>query len=69
MERWTEANCLTPEKAKSVSLACKVVSSIIWDSNGLLLIDYLTKSQTDAGPYYPGFLKNSDKNIIGLLTT
>ena len=48
-----EAARLTPAKeAKTVPSAGKVMASVFWDEDGILLIDYLQKGQTINGTYY-----------------
>ena len=48
-----EAPRLTPpKKGRTVPSAGKVMASVFWDADGILLIDYLQKGQTINGTYY-----------------
>ena len=40
------------KKAKTVPSAGKIMASVFWDGDGILLIDYLQKGQTINGTYY-----------------
>jgi hypothetical protein len=42
------------------SLFGKVLASIFWDQNGILLIDYLPKGQNINANYYPSLLVQFD---------
>lgn len=55
-KQWTESGCSAPKKAKAVKSAGKVMASVFWDSNGILMIDYLPKGQTINGEYYANLL-------------
>ncbi|UYV81002.1 hypothetical protein LAZ67_19002479 [Cordylochernes scorpioides] len=46
-----------PPKAKTVPSAGKVMVSVFWDSEGVLLLDFLNKGQTITGNYYAKLLK------------
>ncbi|UYV82869.1 hypothetical protein LAZ67_22001161 [Cordylochernes scorpioides] len=46
-----------PKKAKTVPSAEKVMVSVFWDSEGVLLLDFLNKGQTITGDYYANFVK------------
>ncbi|UYV79005.1 hypothetical protein LAZ67_17000627 [Cordylochernes scorpioides] len=48
---------LPPKKAKTVPSAGKVMVSVFWDSDGVLLRDLLNKSQTITGNYYAHLVK------------
>ena len=38
---WTGPRESTPKKAKKVPSAAKVMATIVWDSRGVILIDYI----------------------------
>jgi histone-lysine N-methyltransferase SETMAR len=42
-KQWTEAGCSAPKKTSSVPSAGKVMRSVFWDAEGILVIDYLEK--------------------------
>ncbi|UYV61605.1 hypothetical protein LAZ67_1005515 [Cordylochernes scorpioides] len=46
-----------PKKAKPVPSAGKVMVSVFWDSEGVLLLDFLNKGQTITGNYYANLVK------------
>ncbi|UYV77410.1 hypothetical protein LAZ67_15000915 [Cordylochernes scorpioides] len=46
-----------PKKAKTVPSAGKVMVSVFWDSEGILLLDVLNKDQTITGNYYANLVK------------
>lgn len=57
-----------PKKFRVVASAGKVMSSIFWDSQGILLIDYLECRTTITGKYYAALiskLRNSIKEKRG----
>ena len=45
-----------PQKIPSAKSAGKVLASIFWDQDGILLIDYLLKGQTINAEYYSSLL-------------
>jgi len=45
-----------PKKIRVQKSAGKVLSSIFWDQDGILLIDYLPKGQTNKAEYYSSLL-------------
>jgi len=45
-----------PEKFRVQKSAGKVVASIFWDQDGILLVDYLPKAQTINAEYYSSLL-------------
>lgn len=48
----------TSKKAKVVLSAGKVMTTVFWDSHGIILIDYLAKGETINGQYYVALLDN-----------
>ena len=50
-------------KAKVVPSAGKVMASIFWDAQGVLLVDYLKKGCTINGQYYSDLLKQLRETI------
>ena len=51
-KQWKHPGSPLPKKAKTVPSAGKVMASVFWDADGILLIDYLQKGQTINGTYY-----------------
>jgi hypothetical protein len=57
----TEAGCSAPKKTSSVPSAGKVMASVFWDAEGILLIDCLEKGKTITGEYYSNLLTRLDE--------
>ena len=55
-KQWKHLGSPPPKKAKTVPSAGKVMASVFWDADGILLIDYLQKGQTINGTYYASLL-------------
>jgi histone-lysine N-methyltransferase SETMAR len=55
-KQWAEAGCSAPKKTRSVPSAGNVMSSVFWDAEGILFIDYLGNGKTIIGEYYSNFL-------------
>lgn len=56
-KQWKHTSSPTPKKARVIPSAGKVMASVFWDSQGVLLIDYLEKGHTVTGLYYSQLLK------------
>lgn len=56
-KQWKHKSSPPPRKFKLSSSAGKVMASVFWDSQGVLLIDYLAKGETITGNYYARLLK------------
>jgi histone-lysine N-methyltransferase SETMAR len=50
-----------PKKTRSVPSAGKVMTSVFWDAEGILFIDYLEKGKTITGEYYSDLLTRLDE--------
>jgi hypothetical protein len=48
--------CSAPKKTRLVPSTGKVMASVFWDAEGILLIDYLEKGKTITGEYYSNLL-------------
>jgi len=53
---WRHSGSLRPKKFRVQKSAGKVLASIFWDQDGILLIDYLPKGQTINAEYHPSIL-------------
>jgi len=42
-KQWTEASCSVPKKTRPVSSAGKIMASVFWGAESILIIDYLEK--------------------------
>ena len=62
-KQWKHHGSPAPKKAKSVISAGKVMASIFWDSEGVLLVDYLTKGQSITGPYYANLIRQLQEKV------
>jgi len=55
--QWSDGIAAHPaQKIPSPKIRCKILASIFWDEEGILLIDYLPKDQTINGKYYLSLL-------------
>jgi len=45
-----------PKRPKTQASAGKVLASIFWDAQGIIMINYLEKGQTITGDHYIGLL-------------
>src|ERR1700712_1634247 len=59
-KQWTSPGERAPKKAKTVISAGKVMATVFWDSQGIILIDYLEKGRTITGQYYSELLDRFD---------
>ncbi|XP_018399877.1 PREDICTED: histone-lysine N-methyltransferase SETMAR-like [Cyphomyrmex costatus] len=62
-KQWTSSGEPTLKKAKSVPSAGKVMTTIFWDSKGIIHIDYLEKGKIITGKYYGDLLGRFDKEL------
>jgi len=53
---WRHSGSPHPEKFRLQKSAGKLLASIFWDQNGILLIDYLPKGHTMNAEYYLSLL-------------
>lgn len=53
----------TPKKFKAQASAGKVMASIFWDSEGVIMIDYLGKGTTITGEYYTSLINKLREKI------
>ena len=53
---WRHSSSPRPKKFPVQKSAGKVLASIFWDQDGILLIDYLSKGQTINAKYYSSLL-------------
>jgi len=49
---WKHVTSPPPRKLHVFALACKVMSTVFWDSEGIVLIDYLQCGRTITETYY-----------------
>ena len=61
--QWHKKGGPPPKKFKVVPSAGKVMATIFWDSEGILLIDYKSKGATITGEYYAGILHQLREEI------
>ena len=45
-----------PEKFKTQSPAGKVMATVFWDAQGVIMLDFLAKKSTITGAYYANLL-------------
>lgn len=61
--QWKHPGSPTPKKAKNVKSAGKVMASIFWDAEGVLLVDFLESGRTITGTYYAHLLQQLREKI------
>jgi len=54
--QWKHATSLSPRKFKVQASAGKVMCTIFWDAEGILLIDFVPHKATVTGVYYGDLL-------------
>ena len=62
-KQWKHPGSPPPKKAKTVPSAGKVMASVFWDTDGILLIDYLQKGQTINSTYFASLLMHLQEKI------
>ncbi|XP_048259430.1 histone-lysine N-methyltransferase SETMAR-like [Haliotis rufescens] len=62
-KQWKHVTSPTPKKAKSVPSAGKVMASVFWDSEGVIMVDWLPKGCTVTGAYYVELLRQLREKI------
>ena len=55
--QWKHPGLPPPKKFKRVSSAGKAMASVFWDSQGVIIIDYLEQGRTINGAYYAAELR------------
>ena len=50
--QWKHTDSPTPLKFKVTSSSKKVMASVFWDREGVIMVDYLEKGSTNNGKYY-----------------
>jgi len=55
-KQWVIKGESAPKKAKTVYSAGKIMATVFWDSQEIILIDYLEKGTTITGAYYSSLL-------------
>ena len=56
-KQWKHPGSHPPKKFKRVHSAGKMMASIFWDSQGVIIFDYLEQGRTIKGAYYAGKLR------------
>ncbi|GBP22242.1 Histone-lysine N-methyltransferase SETMAR [Eumeta japonica] len=62
--QWTKKGERPPKKFKVQKSASKLMATIFWDSEGVLLIDYLLKGTTMNGQYYANLLAQAREAVV-----
>ncbi|GBP76226.1 Pre-mRNA cleavage complex 2 protein Pcf11 [Eumeta japonica] len=62
--QWTKKGERPPKKFKVQKSASKLMATIFWDSEGVLLIDYLPKGTTMNGQYYANLLAQTREAVV-----
>ena len=56
-KQWKHLGSPPPKKFKRVHSAEKLIASIFWESQGVIMIEYLEHGRTINGAYYAGKLR------------
>ena len=56
-KQWKRPGSSPPKRFKIVHSAGKVMASIFWESQGVIMIDYLVQGRTINGAYYASELR------------
>ena len=62
--QWKHPGSLPPKKFKRVSAAGKVMASVFWDSQGIIIVDYLQEGRLINGAYYAEELRSLHQEIV-----
>ena len=62
-KQWKHPGSPPPKKFKIVHSALKAMASIFWDSQGVIMIDYLEQARTINGAYFAGKLRRLRQEI------
>ncbi|GBP95891.1 Histone-lysine N-methyltransferase SETMAR [Eumeta japonica] len=62
--QWTKKGERPPKKFKVQKSASKLMATIFWDSEGVLLIEYLPKGTTMNGQYYANLLAQAREAVV-----
>ncbi|GBP38515.1 Putative uncharacterized protein FLJ37770 [Eumeta japonica] len=62
--QWTKKGERPPKKFKVQKSVSKLMATIFWDSEGVLLIDYLPKGTTMNGQYYANLLAQAREAVV-----
>ena len=60
---WKHPGSPTPKKPKLAASAGKIMASVFWDSEGIIMVDYLAKGDTVTSEYYVGLLNRLREEI------
>jgi hypothetical protein len=61
---WRHSDSLSPKKFKTQKSSSKVLASVFWDKNGILLVDYLEKAAPIAAKYYVALLGKLKQRLV-----
>ena len=56
--QWKHKDSPAPKKFKVTASSGKVMASVFWDAEGVIMVDFLKKGQTINGEYYANELRN-----------
>lgn len=62
--QWIKKGERPPKKFKVEKSDSKIMATIFWDSEGILLIDYLPKGTTMNGQYYGNLLGQAREAVV-----
>jgi histone-lysine N-methyltransferase SETMAR len=63
-KEWKHAGSPRPKKFRAQKSAGKVLASVFWDKDGIILLDFLEQGRTITGAYYSELLTKLHKKIL-----
>lgn len=63
-KQWKHVGSPRPKKFRVQKSAGKILASVFWDKDGIILIDYLEQGRTITGAYYTELLTKLRKKIV-----
>jgi hypothetical protein len=63
-KEWRHSGSPRPKKFKTQKSSSKVLASVFWDKDRILLVDYLEKSATIMAEYYVALLDKLKQQLV-----
>jgi hypothetical protein len=63
-KEWRYTGSLRPKKFKTQNSSSKVLASVFWDKNGLLLVDYLENGATIMAKYCVALIDKQKQQLV-----
>jgi hypothetical protein len=63
-KEWKHGGSPRPKKFKTQKSSSKLLASVFWDKDGILLVDYLETCTTITSKYYIAFLDEMKQQLV-----